>query len=846
MSYQRHKTLGREIVPLNYQLKITPNLNTFKFLGNEVITLDVNKRTKRVMLNASHMKILDAWIAVKGKTIKLSSKKLNQEKEELGLEFEESFSGNVKLFIDFEGDNNDKMYGFYRSKYTSAGKEHYMLTSQFEAADARSAFPCFDEPEFKATFDVSFVIPKDLDSISNTEIKYVKNISNSLKEVSFHTTPRMSTYLLYLGIGKFDYLEGRLGSLKIRVVTVPGKKNQSKIALDYARKFIDFYQKYFRIKYPLSKIDLIAVPDFAAGAMENWGAITFREVALLATEKGTPVSIKQQIAETIAHELAHQWFGDLVTMNWWDDLWLNESFATFMSYKAMDAVFPKWDMMKQYLDDTISTALAADQYKSTHPISVKVNTPAEVDQIFDEISYEKGGSVLYMIENYVGKDVFRDGLTTYLKEHSYSNATKYDLWNAIDGAAGKSGKKLSTVLVATAWINKSGYPIVNVSKNGEDAILKQERFLVLGHEKKSRTWPIPIHYMLSSNKQGSALFDKKSIKIKIGGAKWIKVNYTQSGLYRVVYDRFLLKNISTAISNKSLSGADAWGIENDLFAYARSGRISIKEYLEFVKDCCYDSDYPLNFGVSGHLSWLRIMSRDEKWLNDISEVDFEFHRRVLANIGWTRKNNETNITTMLRGIAISRLGIYGDKDTVSRLLLMFNQIYSGKGDLIDPNLKSCIYSVSAWHGDARTYSMIVDMYKKATMPDEKRRLLGALANFRSKDLINKALEFSISKDVRLQDTFAISAIASSNPKATDTVWIWTRKNWKLLKSRFDRGTHMLSRFVENESVMKSENSRIEVRKFFERKENMREDIKKSLAQTLERIEANVKFVEKNR
>ena len=846
MYNQKHKTLGKDIIPLNYKLKFTTNFKTFKFLGNEAITIDAKKKTKKVSINASHMKILDANIESKGNRIKLLSKRFNQDKEELELVFKNSFSGRAILHIDFEGENNDKMYGFYRSKYVSNGKEHYMLTSQFEAADARSAFPCFDEPEFKATFDVSLIIPKELDAISNTAIKVVDRISSSLKEVTFNTTPKMSTYLLYLGVGKFEYVEGELGNLKIRVVTVPGKKDQSHIALEYGKKFIDFYQKYFRIKYPLSKLDLIAVPDFAAGAMENWGAITFREVALLATEKGTPVSIKQQIAETIAHELAHQWFGDLVTMNWWDDLWLNESFATFMSYKAMDAVFPKWEMMKQYLDDTVSTALSADQYRSTHPISVKVNTPAEVDQIFDEISYEKGGSVLYMIENYVGNDVFRNGLTSYLRSHSYSNATKYDLWSAIDDAARKSGKKLHTVSVATAWINKAGYPIIDVSGSYGNVILNQKRFLVLGSDKNSGTWPIPVHYLLSNKKQGSMLFDKKSEKINIAESKWIKINHTQFGLYRVVYDANLLKNISSAIANGEIKGADAWGIENDLFAYARSGRIKVDEYLDFVKKCCYDSDYPLNFSVSGHLGWLRIMSRGEKWIKGIEDVDFEFHRYILYRTGWVRKNNEANITTMLRGIAISRLGIYGDKDTVSKLRNMFNQICSGKGGSIDPNLRSCIYSVSAWHGDADTYSKIVGMYKKAKMPDEKRRLLGALANFRSKNLINKSLEFSISRDVRLQDTFAISAIASGNPEAIELVWVWTKKNWKLLKSKFDRGTHMLSRFVENASVMKSENNRNDIRLFFGKRENMREDLKKSLAQTLERVDANVKFIEKNR
>lgn len=837
----KHETLGNNAIPTNYKIRFTVDLKTFKFLGEEEIAISVAKKTDMIKLNASNLKVLSAQIVSRGKEVASKSIKLDQKKEELAIKFADKFLGKILLTLKFEGKNNDRMSGFYRSKY---GTNKYILSSQFEAADARSAFPCFDEPEFKATFDISFVIPKNLQALSNSEPKSEKVIG-SKKEVTFNTTAKMSTYLLYLGVGNYDFVQGRLGKLKVRVVTVPGKKDQAHLALDYAKKFIDYYQRYFGIYYPLPKVDLIAVPDFAAGAMENWGAITFREVALLAKEDDTPIAIKQQIAETVAHELAHQWFGDLVTMKWWNDLWLNESFATFMSYKAMDSVFPEWKMMKQYLNDTVAVALGADQYKSTHPISVSVNTPAQINEIFDEISYEKGGSVLYMLEDYVGKDVFRKGLNLYLKKHAYANATKQDLWNAIDLAAASCGKRISTVKVATAWINKAGYPVVVARKEDGNLSLEQRRFLLGGDDEDGGKWPIPIHYMLSNFEQGSMLLDKKRSKIKIGASNWVKVNYAQSGLYRTVYDQSLLKGLGNAIKSRSIVQENSWGVENDLFAVTRAGRVPISEYLSFVGSYCKDADYPMSSSISGHIAWLDKISRDEVWLPGIQILDMEFHRGIISKIGWERKAGEDSITTMQRSMAIARLGFGADKEALSRISEMFKRICA-EDKSIDPNLRGCIYAVSARHGDAKTYDKIISMYKKARMPDEQRRLLGALGNFNSSQLIKKALEFSLSKDVRLQDVFVIPAATSANPIGTDIVWGWTKSNWKLLRSKFNVGTHMLARFVENTGTMKTKEDKEDLLRFFKKKENMREDLKKALAQTSERIDANLQMLDANR
>ena len=421
--------ISGDIIPLNYRITIDTNMKSFSYKGSETITIDVKKPVRKILINAVEINFTSVKIRCKGNE-QIVKATVNAKSDIATLAFSNRISGRAELEIAFEGTNNDKMAGFYRSKYGKGKNENYLLTTQFEATDARRAFPCFDEPALKATFDLTLIVDSKLEAVSNMPVKSTKRIGNRRKALSFLTTPSMSTYLLYMGVGMYDRITGNAGKLKVSVLTMPGMKKYAKLPLKYAILAIKYYEKYFGIGYPLPKVDLLAIPDFAAGAMENWGAVTFRETALLIDENSS-VATKQYVADVVAHELAHQWFGDLVTMKWWNDLWLNESFATFMSAKAVDAAFPEWNFMAQYIDDTIGTAFSADCLKSTHPINVEVKSSGEIDQIFDRISYEKGGTVLHMLEDFIGKEQFRKGLNAYLKAHAYSNATKYDLWNAI-------------------------------------------------------------------------------------------------------------------------------------------------------------------------------------------------------------------------------------------------------------------------------------------------------------------------------------------------------------------------------------------------------------------------------
>ncbi len=421
--------LPTNVVPINYSLSFDVDLKKFKFSGKEIIELKVKGSVSEIILNAVDLEIKHATLSYKKRSLKPKIK-LEPEKEIIALKFGEKIRGPAKLMIEFSGKLNDNLLGFYRSKFIENKKEKYLATTQFEAPYARRCFPCFDEPQYKATFDVTLKLDGKLRAISNMPIEEQYREGNK-KIVKFYRTPQMSTYLLYLGVGEFEFLEDKLGKIVIRIVTTPGKKNQAKFALELTKKFLSYFQEYSGIKYPLPKLDMIALPDFAAGAMENWGAITFRELYLLFDPKMTSTAVKKRIAMIIAHELWHQWSGNLVTMKWWNDLWLNESFATFMSYKAVDNFFPEWDMWEDFIGDETESALEDDCIKATHPIEVEVKNPNQIEEIFDVISYSKGGSILRMLEGYVGEEIFRKGVSKYLSDNKYGNATSEDLWDSL-------------------------------------------------------------------------------------------------------------------------------------------------------------------------------------------------------------------------------------------------------------------------------------------------------------------------------------------------------------------------------------------------------------------------------
>jgi tricorn protease interacting factor F2/3 len=846
MENRKRSTLGTDVIPLRYDLEFEPDLKSFRFSGKEEIEVKLNKKARKITLNSAELTIKEAQIIDKfGKQKASIGMRLKEER--VTLVVNRPLIGNARIRIIFKGVNNNQMYGFYRSSYLDGKKERFILTTQFEPADARKCFPCFDEPELKAFFSVSLVVPKELECISNMRIKNTEYVGNK-KKVSFEETPRMSTYLLYLGVGDFEHVRGNLGRTQLSAITTKGKKKLAKLPIDYAKKFLKFYNNYFRIDYPLPKLDLISIPDFSAGAMENWGAITFRETRFLGDNNSSLIS-KQGIADVVAHEMAHQWFGDLVTMRWWDDLWLNESFATFMSYRTLNKLFPEWEMEKQLLSDSqksINSALTADQLRATHPVSTKVDDPKEISSIFDSISYEKGSAILRMIEDYAGEEVFRDGLHSYLKKYSYSNAVKDDLWSAIDEAAGKQSSKKPIGKIASYWVNTPGYPIIKARRSGSGIVLSQNRFIVSSDEKKPSNWPIPVRYVTGNGTEKMLLLSSPSKELRLDADKigFIKLNHGQKGVYRVWYDGKLLLALGKAMKEKKIDSIDAWGIENDLFAFARSGKIKLKEYLSFVSNFCLECAYPVNSSLLLHLNSLYLMLYGTK-LGDEVKHALAVHCSILLNeLGFTARGKESSTNAVLRGSVIASLGLIKDKRAVDKAKEMFNRYMKDK-TAIDPNLKSAVYSTVARNGNEETFEKFKKLYTNERIPEDKIRFLVMLGHFPDRNLIKKALAFAISNQVRYQDTYILPSVASSNPFTKNLVFEWTKKNWKMFKKRYPPGTMMLKTFISNLSVQKSPIERKNVADFLIRKDVESEETNPEIKRTLEKIDTNIRFMEAN-
>ncbi|MBI5222989.1 M1 family metallopeptidase [Candidatus Micrarchaeota archaeon] len=840
MTKNDHYTIAADAIPSHYELYFEPNLKTFEFRGIAIITFQIKKETNSILLNAKDLKIHSAKIISSGSEQECSFKLIDN--NEVIFSFLNPVNGEIKLTIEYGGVHNDKLYGFYRSRYSKDGKEGYILSTQFEAPNARAAFPCLDEPSFKAIFDVTIATDVDLEAISNMPIKETR-IDGGKKVYVFESSPKMSTYLLYLGVGKFERVSGDAGNVKMNVYSVPGKSQYQQMPLEYGKKLFLDLQTYFQIDYPLPKMDLIAVPDFAAGAMENWGAITFRETALLGNESETSVGGKQRIAEVIAHEIAHMWFGDLVTMVWWDDMWLNESFATYMEYKSVDRVFPQWKAMQKYYLDSVGSAFVADGLKNTHPISVQVNTAGEISELFDAIGYNKGGSVLLMLEDFVGPQIFRNGLINYLKTHAYSNATKKDLWHAIELESRSVGKDYPVVEIMEDWITREGYPIVSVKKitNGVFEI-EQERFTISGNV-KGGIWKIPITYLCEKGERKLILREKKT-RITNAGS-WIKLNYKQAGFYRVRYEIENLTILGEFIRNKKLESLDAWGIENDLFALLRSGEIHLPIYLDFVKNYCVDLQYPANVNLSGHLSWLTSILFNQPLSSIVKAVNVGYHVKLLDSLGFDVKPNESSIDTKLRSMALSELGLCGYGRVVDWSKKHFQELLTGKSS-INPNLKRPIYFTTAFNSpDLEKFDQFLKVYGGSGSPEDKIIALVALGNLGDSNLLESALNLALSKEVRLQDSVILLGSVASNPSGRLLYMNWALTNWKRFMELYDPSSHMLKNCVSGFGMLADEVSYVQLKTFFSDKSNLRDDIKLEVLQTFERIEANIKLIKKN-
>ena len=826
-----------DVNPINYKLIFEPDLKKFTFDGTESITADCKKSTSIITMHCAELKIVSCQVKSKGKIIK-SFLKINEKNEELGIKLSEKVKGKVTINLEFQGILNDRLLGFYRSQYIQNGKTTYLATTQFEAADARRAFPCWDEPAAKATFEISIIADNKFTAISNMPVKTKKKIKNKTV-YNFSKTPIVSTYLIYLGVGEFEYLTSKVGKIQIRVVTTKGNKSKGKFSLDLGKKLLTSYEKYFGIKYPLPKLDLIAVPDFAAGAMENWGAITFRETILLYDPKTSSTRTKQFIAEVISHEIAHQWFGNLVTMKWWNDLWLNESFATFMATKFVDKFYPEWDLWDQFVEDAMNVAMSLDSLKTTHPIDVKVNSPAEIREIFDAISYDKGGCVLRMLEHYVGEPNFQKGLKKYLSDFRYQNAQGQDLWDAI----GKASKMPVSSMVNT-WLKQPGFPLVEINQDGNNLKLKQKRYLLESDKKFSKgLWSIPLSIGLESE-ISQKLFTTKSMSLKLPkNTLGFVANYGRNGFYRVKYDEGILLDLKMLVDEKRIPAIDRWAIQNDLFSLCVSGDEQVRNYLDF-SDAYFDEDsYLASVNVAHNLASLYFRVFDEPFVEEIRGYAVNYFRKILFNLGWEPKKSDKHTDALLRGFVISVLGKMNDDEVTDEALKRYKKFLKSPSS-ISPDLVEPILSIAAWNGNSKTHAELTKLYKNAKTVEEKLRFLGALCGFKDKKLLIKSLDFSQTSQVRSQNMQLPIMKVAANPYGDKVLWSWLKKNWKNINKKVGHGNPLFNRIVASITSVADDSMEKEIKTFF--KNNPTPGTERTQSQTLERIRINSKFLRRMR
>ena len=826
----------RHVVPLHYDIVFEPNLRNFTFHGKESININCKKPTHIITLNTAELEIKNCQISSKNKILRTKIK-LDKKKEELQITIPKTINGKAILQIEFAGILNDRLLGFYRSKYQEKGKTKYLATTQFEAADARRAFPCWDEPDAKATFNISVLAEKNYSAISNMPEISKKKIGKKILH-KFSTTPIMSTYLIYLGVGEFEFLKSKTNNTIVRIITTKGNKSQAKYSLELAKKLLNAYENYFGIKYPLPKLDLIAVPDFAAGAMENWGSITFRETILLYDPKTSSTRTKQYISEVISHEIAHQWFGNLVTMRWWNDLWLNESFATFMATKFVDKFYPEWDLWDQFLEETMNTAMGIDALKSSHPINVKVKHPSEIREIFDAISYDKGGCILRMLEQYVGESNFRKGLKRYLTQYKYQNATGDDLWNSI----GIVSKKPIRKMVKT-WIDQIGFPIIETQQKNSELLLRQKRFLMEPTRvPQKEIWQIPVN--IANKKTMQKLISRKSEKIPIKPTDFgFVINSGRTGFYRVQYDNDMLFDLKQLIGNKQISYIDRWAIQNDLFALCVSGNETIYNYLDFSEAYYDDYSYLASVNVASNLNFLFLLTFWEDFSNIIKKNVIHFFRSHFVRLGWDAEKNTKHTDSFFRSFAIFVLGRMDDGVILDEATKKFNKFLKNPHSL-HPDLRESIYSLAAWQGNSKTHKQLTEFYKRATTQEEKLRFLSALCNFRDEKLLLKTLDFSQTSHVRPQNMRLPIIKVASNPYGRKILWPWLKKNWKKLSKKVGEGNPILNRAVGSIYLIVDDSKISDVREFF--KKNPTPGTEQTLEQVIERVRIHSKFLKRMR
>ena len=846
--------LPSNVRPRHYRITLQPDLDKFTFDGLELIDVEIAETTSEIVLNADEMQVHTATLVKDGSSQRATAITPDGERETVTLSFANPIApGAAQLDLRFTGALNDKLRGFYRSQYVNPeGEVSYLATTQFEATDARRAFPCWDEPSCKATFQLTLNIPTQMVAVSNTPIIDQAGLDAGYKSIMFARTPVMSTYLMAFVIGDLTYIEQEAANnTRVGVWTTRGKEEQGRFALETSARMLSFFNDYFGIPYPLEKLDHIAIPDFAAGAMENWGCITYRETALLVDPDNSSAGTRQRVAEVVAHEMAHMWFGDLVTMEWWDDLWLNESFASWMGTKAVDWAFPEWQMWTQFVNMDTNRALSLDGLKNSHPIEQEVKDPSEISQLFDAISYSKGASVIRMLEQFLTPEVFQQGLHQYLNANQYANARTEHLWAALEEAS----QQPVTAIMGT-WTGQMGYPVLRVEahESGDhlELALSQERFVydnLMGEsEPEQMVWQVPVGVVQSGNGEGQILvMDSPQARLRLdrpaGADGWFKVNPLQTGFFRVNYSEADWQRLIPAISALTLPATDRLGIQNDAYALSKAGLLPVTQFLALAEAYKNEDDASVWSDLASNLRDIELLVADEPYHENYRSFARNLFGPAARRIGWEARDGEGHLDALLRSTVLSQAGSYGDPEFLSQARERFDA-YVKDASSLHPDLRGLVFSLAAQGGDEETYSRLWELERKADLQEEKIRLLLALGRFTQPELLQETLRRALTDDVRSQDTIMVITAVAANLRGRQPAWQFVKDNWAEFDRRYGDGGFGLMRLVSICSNFVDADKLAEVETFFQ--EHPAPAAERTIRQALERVRLNVRWLELNR
>ena len=780
--------LPKEVVPTEYAIRIVPNLDNFTFAGSESVKLNVRSPVHQLVLNGLELKIEAA--SVDGKELPLSAIKTDNEKELLTLTLpSELAAGDHALTLRFTGKINQQGQGLFYMRYQEqgSGARKVMLGTQFEATDARRFFPCWDEPAFRARFQLTVVVPENWLAVSNMPIESEQKIAGG-KEVRFAPTPPMSSYLNVFVAGELDFIESQVGPTQIRVIATKGKAELGRYALEASAEILKYYNDYFGVPYPLPKLDQIAIPGGFGGAMENWGGITYYESRLLFDPKSSSGETKQNIYEVLAHEMAHMWFGDLVTMAWWDNLWLNEGFASWMGSKCTAHFNPQWEVWlarelprdpTRRIGIAKEAAMEGDARSTTHPIQQRIATEAEANSAFDDITYKKGQSFLRMLESFLGEDVFRDGIRQYIAAHKYSNTTTADLWNALSEASNKSVGE-----IAAGWTEQPGFPVVTVKREADGKVrLTQERFTVNFKNAPPLLWQIPLTYSVVGETPATLLMTDKTAALEnIPADRALKLNLNGAGNYRVEYDDRSWELLLKALPK--LGVEDRVNLMSDAWALVQAGRAPVSLYFGLVEKLPASTDLAEREQIINVLDFVNGLLVGSSERERFQRYARSLLRPTFATLGWEPKPNEPPNAGRLRASLIGALGHLNDPEIIAGCRERFEKYLAHPASL-PPDLRAPVLAVVGRYADEKTWNKLHELGLKTTSIEDQQNYYEALACATDPKLVKKTLAIALTDELPTSRAiFLVSRVArdSGHP---DIAWEFAKANMKALLAKVD-------------------------------------------------------------